>query len=72
MKKTSYDYVDIAVGDRVEMLVPAGGRDYTAVRGRVVMRGDYGWVLNLGGPHGRPGVCSPVNFVRIVRKARRG
>lgn len=68
MKKDNKDFGQIAIGDTVEMLVPAGGRDYATRRGRVVMRGNYGWVLNLGGRHGTPGVCGPANFVRIVRR----
>lgn len=73
MKKDNSDFGQIAIGDTVEMLVPAGRtmyghQDYATRRGRVVMRGNYGWVLNLGGRHGTPGVCDPVNFVRIVRR----
>ena len=76
MKKDNSDFGQIAIGDTVEMLVPAGRRldgshDYATRRGRVVMRGNHGWVLNLGGQHGTPGICSTVNFVRIVRRASR-
>lgn len=34
--------------------------------GRAVMRGPYGWVLNLGGRHGTPGIATPENVVRVV------
>ena len=35
--------------------------------GRAVMRGPAGWVLNMGGRHGTPGIASPENVVRVVR-----
>jgi hypothetical protein len=31
------------------------------------MRGPAGWVLNLGGAHGTPGITSEENLVRIKR-----
>lgn len=41
-------------------------------RGRAVMRGPHGWVLNMGGPHGTPGVADEENTVAVkaARKAR--
>lgn len=57
---------DIKVGDTVELRTPQG----QLRRGRAVMRGTYGWVLNMGGKHGTPGVVTNDNFVRIVRRAR--
>ena len=36
--------------------------------GRAVMRGPCGWVLNMGGPHGTPGIADEQNIVSIRRK----
>lgn len=34
-------------------------------RGRAVMRGPHGWVLNLGGRYGTPGTASEANTLRV-------
>ena len=36
------------------------------LQGRAVMRGPAGWVLNLGGPHGVPGIASEKNVVWVT------
>lgn len=63
----------IKPGDRVTILVPAGrgrnGQEYKESTGRAVMRGPGGWVLNMGGRYGTPGIAGEDNLVR-VRKAR--
>jgi len=63
----------IRPGDRVTILVHAGGIgrnvQWKEATGRAVMRGDYGWVLDMGGRHGTPGIASEENLVR-VRHAR--
>jgi len=66
----------IGPGDQVTIRVPAGRNrdgsyDSAERTGRVVMRGPAGWVLNLGGAHGTPGVATPENFVR-ARKGKGG
>jgi hypothetical protein len=33
--------------------------------GRAVMKGPHGWVLNLGGRHGTPGIASADNIVKV-------
>lgn len=33
--------------------------------GRAVMRGPYGWVLNMGGRHGTPAIASEANIVAV-------
>ena len=48
-------------GDRVT-IVDRFGQKHT---GTAVMRGPYGWVLNMGGPHGTPGIASTANIVRV-------
>jgi len=64
-------YEDLGPGDRVTILVPAGrgrqGVEYRERTGRVVLRGPAGWVLNLGGKHGTPGIATPENFVRATK-----
>lgn len=63
----------IQVRDKVKIRVPngigRGGQEWTEKVGRVVMYGCEGvWVLDMGGKHGTPGICTPENFVKIVRR----
>lgn len=64
----SRDFDAIGPGDTVEFLDQRGDRP-VKVMGKVVMRsrGMGGWVVNLGGRHGTPGLVSPRNFIRIVK-----
>jgi hypothetical protein len=60
-------------GDRVIILVPAGigrnGQEWKEATGRAVMySSNGGWVLNMGGRHGTPGIATEQNTVRIVSK----
>lgn len=59
----------IRPGSRVTIMVPAGigrsGVEYKPKSGRAVMRGPAGWVLNMGGPHGTPGIATPENTVKV-------
>lgn len=61
-------------GDRVTILVSSGigrnGIEWRESTGRAVMRGPAGWVLNMGGRYGTPGIAGESNTVRI-KKARR-
>jgi hypothetical protein len=62
----------IKPGDRVTILVPAGigrkGQEWKQATGRAVMRSAHGgWVLNMGGPHGTPGIADEENTVRVKR-----
>lgn len=62
-------------GDRVTILVPAGfgrdGQEWAERTGTAVMHSAHGgWVLNMGGAHGTPGLASAENTVR-VQKARK-
>lgn len=52
---------DIKPGDRVTIKTPHGQE----ISGRAVMKGPAGWVLNLGGAHGRPGIATPENVVKV-------
>lgn len=56
----------IRPGDRVTIRTPQGNE----VTGKAVMKGPSGWVLNLGGPHGRPGIATEENTI-LVKPARR-
>lgn len=55
----------IRPGDRITILTPQGQK----VSGRAVMRNrQHGcWVLNMGGPHGRPGIADEENIVQVRR-----
>lgn len=65
-------FQDIKPGSRVTILVPAGigrnGIEYKERTGRAVMRSSTGWVLNLGGPHGTPGLADEQNTVKVNGK----
>lgn len=50
-------------GDRVT-IVNRFGQEHT---GKAVMRGPAGWVLNMGGRHGTPGIATEKNIVRVRR-----
>lgn len=65
LESKAHGFKDIAVGDRVTISTPHGGK----LSGRVVMRSSHGgWVLNLGDRHGTPGLVDERNFIS-VRKA---
>jgi hypothetical protein len=72
----------IRAGDRVTVLVPNGrsidretGRivqEWKESTGRAVMRSSAGgWVLNMGGRYGRPGLADERNVVAVARPRRR-
>jgi hypothetical protein len=55
----------ISPGDRVTIINRFGQQS----TGRAVMRSSGGgWVLNMGGPHGTPGIASEENIVRVKKK----
>ena len=57
----------IRAGDRVT-IVNRFGQEHS---GRAVMRSSIGgWVLNMGGPHGTPGLADDSNITRVVQKKR--
>jgi hypothetical protein len=64
----------IKAGDSVTILLHAGigrnGPEFTERTGKAVMRGPYGWVLNMGGRYGRPAVANEHNIVRIARRGK--
>lgn len=65
-------YEDIGPGDHVKFNHPLRGSDKVPQqgKGRVVMKGPAGWVLNTGGKHGTPAIVSPENYVSH-RKAKK-
>ncbi len=65
----------IRQGDRVTILVPYGtGREgpiYKPTTGRAVMYSSHGgWVLNMGGKHGTPGLADATNTLKVVHSRR--
>ena len=54
----------IRAGDRVEIRTFHG----SLLKGRAVMKGPAGWVLNLGGRYGTPGIASEENVVRVFKR----
>lgn len=66
--KTASDILQaIHRGDRVTIV----NRFQQESTGTAVMRGPAGWVLNMGGPHGTPGIATDENIVK-VKPAKRG
>lgn len=66
----------VRAGDRLMLLVPNGigrsGVEWKAVTGRAVMPSAHGgWVVNLGGKFGTPGVVDVDNFVKVVKRGAR-
>jgi hypothetical protein len=61
----------IRAGDKVTIMVHAGGigknREWKPKTGRAVMRGPAGWVLNMGGRYGTPGVATESNIISVRR-----
>jgi hypothetical protein len=55
-------YNSIRHGTEVMIETPHGSR----LTGRAVMLGPAGWVLNLGGPHGTPGIASEENVIWVT------
>lgn len=62
-RKNPAGWADIRPGDRVTIALYHGG----SKTGRVVMRGPGGWVLNLGGAHGTPGIATPDNTLKVMK-----
>ena len=60
-------FKDIQVGDSVTMSTPQG----QVLRGKAVMKGPYGWVINVGGRHGTPRVVHENNFVKMRKGKNR-
>tara|TARA_A100001035_G_scaffold201365_1_gene161677 strand:- start:2579 stop:2803 length:225 start_codon:yes stop_codon:yes gene_type:complete len=58
-------FIDIQTGDTVYFSTP----HTTEMKGRAVMRGPHGWVVNMGGRHGMPGVVTERNYIKH-RKGR--
>jgi hypothetical protein len=58
-------YNEIQVGDTVYFSTPHS----LQLKGRAVMKGPAGWVLNCGGRYGTPQVVSENNFIKL-RKGR--
>ena len=61
----------IQPGDRVQILVHAGGigrsTEWKPKWGRAVMLGPSGWVLNMGGQYGTPGIADENNITSVPR-----
>lgn len=59
----------IKAGDKVTIKVHDGigrhGIEYRNKTGIAVMRGPYGWVLNMGGRYGTPAVATEDNLVSV-------
>lgn len=59
-------FESIRKGDLVTISTPQGQE----IKGKAVMKGPYGWVLNMGGRYGKPGVASEKNTVNVKKSNR--
>jgi hypothetical protein len=57
----SYPFSTIRPGCRVTIVTP----QHQQRTGTAVMRGPHGWVLNLGGKHGTPGIATEANVIQV-------
>ena len=57
-------YHEIKSGDTVYFSTPHGQK----MKGKAVMKGTYGWVLNAGGRHGTPKVVTKKNYIKHIVK----
>ena len=66
----------IRPGDSVTIMVYAGmgreGAEWKQKSGRAVFYGDHGWVLDMGGRYGTPGIATLTNTVSIRRRSADG
>jgi hypothetical protein len=60
-------HAQVSAGDKIT-IVNRFGQTST---GRVVMRNAYGFVLNMGGKHGTPGIATPENIVKITKASEK-
>ena len=60
-------FKDIMVGDTVYFSTPHSKE----LKGKAVMKGPIGWVVNMGGRHGMPGVVTERNFIKIRKGKNR-
>lgn len=58
-------FKDIQSGDTLYFSTPHSKE----LKGKAVMKGPIGWVVNMGGRHGMPGVVTEKNFIKL-RKGR--
>lgn len=66
LRNGTAEFDRIRAGDTV-YYVDHRGQDR---KGRAVMEGPHGWVLNLGGRHGTPAVVGPEQVVRVRKGSR--
>ena len=60
-------FKEIQVGDTVYFSTPHSKE----LKGKAVMKGPIGWVVNMGGRHGTPGVVTEKNFIKIRKGKNR-
>ena len=57
-------YQEIKFGDTVYFSTPHS----QTLKGKAVMKGTYGWVLNCGGRYGTPKVVTEKNYMKHISK----
>ena len=60
-------FKEIQIGDTVYFSTPHSKE----LKGKAVMKGPIGWVVNMGGRHGMPNVVTERNFIKIRKGKNR-
>ena len=60
-------FKEIQLGDTVYFSTPHSKE----LKGKAVMKGPIGWVVNMGGRHGMPNVVTERNFIKIRKGKNR-
>tara|TARA_B100000242_G_scaffold152989_1_gene109259 strand:- start:8 stop:229 length:222 start_codon:yes stop_codon:yes gene_type:complete len=60
-------FKEIQVGDTVYFSTPHSKE----LKGKAVMKGPIGWVVNMGGRHGMPNVVTERNFIKFRKGKNR-
>jgi hypothetical protein len=60
-------FKEIQVGDTVYFSTPHSKE----LKGKAVMKGPIGWVVNMGGRYGMPNVVTERNFIKIRKGKNR-
>ena len=60
-------FKEIQVGDTVYFSTPHSRE----LKGKAMMKGPVGWVVNMGGRHGMPSVVTERNFIKIRKGKNR-
>lgn len=64
-------FMELRPGDRVTIQTPQGQHRTGRAQGLLCYPTGGTVVLNMGGPHGTPAVCTPDNFISASRRIQK-